>query len=86
MQPPRMVIAVLLLLCLVMLAACSPAESAEPSPAPTSTESSDAAARAQLADVDTSAVPSGASVGELIAVADFQDVLGRDDLTLAPAL
>ncbi len=86
MRPTRMMIAAALpalLLCLAVLASCSSAEPAEPSP---SAESSDAAARAQLVDVDVSAVPSGPSVGELISVDDFTTILGRDDLTLAPAL
>jgi hypothetical protein len=35
--------------------------------------------------LDVSAVPEGPTVGELITVADFQDVLGTDDLTLSAA-
>jgi len=78
-----MLIAAILLMCVAVLASCSSAEPAEPS---ARADSPDAAVLAQLADVDTTAVPSGPSVGELISVDDFQDLLGRDDLTLAPAL
>ena len=66
----------------LLLASCSPASTEtrtqEPAGAP--------AAEAALTQVDASAVPSGPSVGQLIAVQDFQDLLGRGDLTLAPAL
>jgi len=68
----------------VVLAACSPgSEPAEPS---STAGSSDAVGLAQLVDVDATAVPSGPSVGELISADDFAEILGRDDLTLAPAL
>ena len=70
------------LLALLLLAACSPASNE------TTTQEPPAASAAEtaLTQVDTGAVPSGPSVGQLIAVQDFQDVLGRSDLTLAPAL
>lgn len=41
---------------------------------------------AALTDVDVTAAPSGPNVGLLMTVEDFQGILGRDDVTLAPAL
>lgn len=75
-----------ILLAMPLLVSCSAAGSrsgATSGEAPPSSASR--ASVEDLVDMDTSAVPEGPTVGEIITVGDFQDVLGRNDLTLAPA-
>lgn len=59
---------------LLALAGCTSGEKA--------TETS-SEATIDLASIDTGLEPAGPSVGDLISVGDFQQVLGTDDLTLS---
>lgn len=63
-------------LVVLVLAGCSPAvDASDDTPGPT----------IDLEAIDTESPPEGPTVGELITVEDFQDVLGTDDLTLSAA-
>lgn len=64
------------LVMVLVLSGCAP-ESESPGESPK--------AVVELEGIDVSAEPEGPSVGELVTVADFQEALGTDDLTLSAA-
>jgi len=71
----------------LLLCSCSPPSSDRSSPEPkaATSEQQAVAAKAALIDVDTSLEATGPIVAELISIEDFKEVLGRDDIFLAPA-
>ena len=69
----------------LVLVSCTSASSTKTSDPASTTESSQekrAAELAALADVDTSATPTGAQVEKLFSIEDAKQVLGRDDIAM----